>query len=189
MQPWNLAGCQKSKGKRWKTRWDIIEHRWELRVIRLPIVRSLTHKHHPAAISYIMDIMGNNLFIYFRLFLFPYWPLLCNIFLFALMRKQVSSQLWLSFIFIFVTSCLSFSSAYVHSYSTYSNEVGYSSPYGYSVTSQQTMGYDISADYVDSTTTYEPRSTIIDSDFIGTHSKWDFIRFYCLVWVFLYFSC
>ncbi|XP_040162588.1 probable nuclear hormone receptor HR3 isoform X7 [Anopheles arabiensis] len=46
-----------------------------------------------------------------------------------------------------------------HSY-TYSNEVGYSSPYGYStsVTPQQTMGYDISADYVDSTTTYEPRT-------------------------------
>ena len=40
------------------------------------------------------------------------------------------------------------------------------------------MGYDISADYVDSTTTYEPRSTIIDSDFIGTHSKWDFIQFF-----------
>ncbi|XP_070506342.1 probable nuclear hormone receptor HR3 isoform X2 [Chironomus tepperi] len=60
-----------------------------------------------------------------------------------------------------------------NSYSTYSNEVGYSSPYGYSasVTSQQTMGYDISADYVDSTTTYEPRSTIIDSDFIGTHNQ------------------
>lgn len=60
------------------------------------------------------------------------------------------------------------------SYSTYSNEVSYGSPYGYSasVTSQQTMGYDISADYVDSTTTYEPRSTtIIDSDFIGGHSK------------------
>lgn len=55
----------------------------------------------------------------------------------------------------------------------YSNEVGYSSPYGYSqsVTTPQTMGYDISADYVDSTTTYEPRSTIIDSDFIGGHSK------------------
>jgi hypothetical protein len=35
------------------------------------------------------------------------------------------------------------------------------------------MGYDISADYVDSTTTYEPRSTtIIDSDFIGGHSKY-----------------
>lgn len=55
----------------------------------------------------------------------------------------------------------------------YSNEVSYGSPYGYStsVTPQQTMGYDgISADFVDSTTTYEPRSTIIDSDFIG-HSK------------------
>lgn len=60
------------------------------------------------------------------------------------------------------------------SYNTYSNEVGYGSPYGgysASVTPQQTMGYDISADYVDSTTTYEPRSTIIDSDFIGGHSK------------------
>ncbi|XP_040162585.1 probable nuclear hormone receptor HR3 isoform X4 [Anopheles arabiensis] len=58
-----------------------------------------------------------------------------------------------------------------HSY-TYSNEVGYSSPYGYStsVTPQQTMGYDISADYVDSTTTYEPRSTMIDSDFISGHN-------------------
>lgn len=52
--------------------------------------------------------------------------------------------------------------------------MGYGSPYGSysaSVTPQQTMGYDISADYVDSTTTYEPRSTIIDSDFIGGHSK------------------
>lgn len=59
-----------------------------------------------------------------------------------------------------------------HSYS-YSNEVGYSSPYGYSptVNASQSIGYDISADYVDSTTTYEPRSTIIDSDFIGGHSK------------------
>lgn len=35
------------------------------------------------------------------------------------------------------------------------------------------MGYDISADYVDSTTTYEPRSTtIIDPDFIGGHSEY-----------------
>ncbi|XP_061510005.1 probable nuclear hormone receptor HR3 isoform X6 [Anopheles gambiae] len=61
-----------------------------------------------------------------------------------------------------------------HSY-TYSNEVGYSSPYGYStsVTPQQTMGYDISADYVDSTTTYEPRSTMIDSDFISGHTEGD----------------
>lgn len=58
----------------------------------------------------------------------------------------------------------------------YSNEVGnYGSPYGYSqsVATPQTMGYDISADYVDSTTTYEPRSTtIIDTDFIGGHSKY-----------------
>lgn len=53
------------------------------------------------------------------------------------------------------------------------NEVGYGSPYGYSpsVTTPQTMGYELSADYVDSTTTYEPRSTIMDSDFIGGHSK------------------
>lgn len=62
---------------------------------------------------------------------------------------------------------------------TYLNEVGYASPYGYSssVTPQQTMGYDISADYVDSTTTYEPRSTMIDPDFIGGHSKFKF--FFC----------
>ncbi|XP_023159900.1 probable nuclear hormone receptor HR3 isoform X3 [Drosophila hydei] len=48
------------------------------------------------------------------------------------------------------------------------NEVGYGSPYGYSasVTPQQTMQYDISADYVDSTT-YEPRSTMIDPEFIS----------------------
>lgn len=62
----------------------------------------------------------------------------------------------------------------VFSYS-YSNEVGYNSPYGYSptVNNPQNMGgYDISADYVDSTTTYEPRSSIIDSDFIGGHSKY-----------------
>ncbi|CAO1398745.1 unnamed protein product [Diamesa serratosioi] len=62
-------------------------------------------------------------------------------------------------------------------YNTYSNEVtNYGSPYGgYSttVTPQQAMGYDISADYVDSTTTYEPRSTIIDSDFIGGHTEGD----------------
>lgn len=60
-----------------------------------------------------------------------------------------------------------------HRYAYSNNDVGYNSPYGYppSVTPQQTtMGYDISTDYVDSTTTYEPRSTMIDSDFIG-HSK------------------
>lgn len=59
---------------------------------------------------------------------------------------------------------------YLNSYSGgYSNnEVGYGSPYGYSasVTPQQTMQYDISADYVDSTT-YEPRSTMIDPEFIS----------------------
>ncbi|CAO1394344.1 unnamed protein product [Diamesa tonsa] len=63
-------------------------------------------------------------------------------------------------------------------YNAYSNEVtNYGSPYGgYSTTvtpQQQAMGYDISADYVDSTTTYEPRSTIIDSDFIGGHTEGD----------------
>lgn len=62
------------------------------------------------------------------------------------------------------------------SHSYYSNEVdNYGSPYGYSqsVTTQQTMGYDISADFVDSTTAYEPRNnTIIDPDFIGMHSKY-----------------
>lgn len=49
-----------------------------------------------------------------------------------------------------------------------SNEVSYGSPYGYSasVTPQQTMAYDISADYVDSTT-YEPRSTMMDPEFIS----------------------
>lgn len=71
---------------------------------------------------------------------------------------------------------LSSSWSYPISYNTYSNEVGYGSPYGgypASVTPQQTMAYDISADYVDSTTTYEPRSTIIDSDFISGHSKFE----------------
>lgn len=58
----------------------------------------------------------------------------------------------------------------------YSNEVdNYGSPYGYSqsVATPQTMGYDISADFVDSTTAYEPRNnSIIDADFIGLHSKY-----------------
>ncbi|XP_035904824.1 probable nuclear hormone receptor HR3 isoform X6 [Anopheles stephensi] len=63
---------------------------------------------------------------------------------------------------VFDTQTPSSSDQLHHGYNgyTYSNEVGYSSPYGYStsVTPQQTMGYDISADYVDSTTTYEPRT-------------------------------
>ncbi|XP_050076827.1 probable nuclear hormone receptor HR3 isoform X3 [Anopheles maculipalpis] len=75
---------------------------------------------------------------------------------------------------VFDTQTPSSSDQLHHGYNgyTYSNEVGYSSPYGYStsVTPQQTMGYDISADYVDSTTTYEPRSTMIDSDFISGHN-------------------
>ncbi|XP_037049466.1 probable nuclear hormone receptor HR3 isoform X10 [Bradysia coprophila] len=78
---------------------------------------------------------------------------------------------------VFDTQTPSSSDQLHHGYNNgyYSNEVGYSSPYGYSqsVTTPQTMGYDISADYVDSTTTYEPRSTIIDSDFIGGHSEGD----------------
>lgn len=60
--------------------------------------------------------------------------------------------------------------------SYYSNEVdNYGSPYGYSqsVATPQTIGYDISADFVDSTTAYEPRNTtIIDADFIGMHSMY-----------------
>lgn len=60
--------------------------------------------------------------------------------------------------------------------SYYSNEVdNYGSPYGYSqsVATPQTIGYDISADFVDSTTAYEPRNnTIIDADFIGLHSTY-----------------
>jgi len=62
--------------------------------------------------------------------------------------------------------CLQFFHSYSGGYSN--NEVGYGSPYGYSasVTPQQTMQYDISADYVDSTT-YEPRSTMIDPEFIS----------------------
>uniref|UniRef100_A0A336KVR0 Probable nuclear hormone receptor HR3 n=1 Tax=Culicoides sonorensis TaxID=179676 RepID=A0A336KVR0_CULSO len=79
---------------------------------------------------------------------------------------------------VFDTQTPSSSDQLHHSYNSYpySNEVSYGSPYGYSasVTPQQTMGYDgISADFVDSTTTYEPRSTIIDSDFIGHNNKED----------------
>ncbi|XP_055698259.1 probable nuclear hormone receptor HR3 isoform X8 [Phlebotomus papatasi] len=76
---------------------------------------------------------------------------------------------------VFDTQTPSSSDQLHHGYNgyTYLNEVGYASPYGYSssVTPQQTMGYDISADYVDSTTTYEPRSTMIDPDFIGGHTS------------------
>ncbi|XP_055549908.1 probable nuclear hormone receptor HR3 isoform X4 [Wyeomyia smithii] len=76
---------------------------------------------------------------------------------------------------VFDTQTPSSSDQLHHGYNgyAYNNEVGYGSPYGYStsVTPQQTMGYDISADYVDSTTTYEPRSTIIDPDFISGHNK------------------
>lgn len=70
--------------------------------------------------------------------------------------------------------------------SYYSNEVdNYGSPYGYSqsVATPQTIGYDISADFVDSTTAYEPRNnTIIDADFIGMHSKYPIavvVFFFC----------
>ncbi|XP_039444456.1 probable nuclear hormone receptor HR3 isoform X2 [Culex pipiens pallens] len=80
---------------------------------------------------------------------------------------------------VFDTQTPSSSDQLHHGYNgyAYNNEVGYGSPYGgysASVTPQQTMGYDISADYVDSTTTYEPRSTtIIDSDFISGHTEGD----------------
>lgn len=90
---------------------------------------------------------------------------------------RARSEIFSPFILIlymetFQTNCKPFLLPF-YSYNTYSNEVGYGSPYGYSssVTPQQNMGYDISADYVDSTTTYEPRSTIIDPDFIGGHSE------------------
>ncbi|XP_055634857.1 probable nuclear hormone receptor HR3 isoform X4 [Toxorhynchites rutilus septentrionalis] len=78
---------------------------------------------------------------------------------------------------VFDTQTPSSSDQLHHGYNgyPYNNEVGYGSPYGYStsVTPQQTMGYDISADYVDSTTTYEPRSSIIDSEFISGHTEGD----------------
>ncbi|XP_065368197.1 probable nuclear hormone receptor HR3 isoform X1 [Calliphora vicina] len=72
---------------------------------------------------------------------------------------------------VFDTQTPSSSDQLHHSYNGYgysSNEVSYVSPYGYSasVTPQQTMAYDISADYVDSTT-YEPRSTMMDPEFIS----------------------
>ncbi|XP_014086984.2 nuclear receptor ROR-alpha isoform X1 [Bactrocera oleae] len=73
---------------------------------------------------------------------------------------------------VFDTQTPSSSDQLHHNYNGYggysSNEV--SSPYAYgystSVTPQQTMAYDISADYVDSTT-YEPRGTIMDPDFVS----------------------
>ncbi|XP_013136657.1 PREDICTED: probable nuclear hormone receptor HR3 isoform X1 [Papilio polytes] len=73
----------------------------------------------------------------------------------------------------------------------YNGYPGYSSPlssYGYSgagpaLTSnmniapqqQQPQPYDVSADYVDSTTTYEPKQTggFLDTDFIGGHAEGD----------------
>lgn len=68
--------------------------------------------------------------------------------------------------FLFINCMTSPFSLFSNSYGYSSNEVSYSSPYGYSasVTPQQTMAYDISADYVDSTT-YEPRSTMMDAEF------------------------
>lgn len=72
---------------------------------------------------------------------------------------KLSFSLYLS---LSLSHCVLLSCSYGYS----SNEVSYSSPYGYSasVTPQQTMAYDISADYVDSTT-YEPRSTMMDAEF------------------------
>lgn len=79
-----------------------------------------------------------------------------------------------TFSFFFLFFFLWWTFELVNSY--YSNEVdNYGSPYGYSqsVATPQTMGYDISADFVDSTTAYEPRNnTIIDPDFIGMHSMY-----------------
>ncbi|XP_028895943.1 probable nuclear hormone receptor HR3 isoform X2 [Zeugodacus cucurbitae] len=74
---------------------------------------------------------------------------------------------------VFETQTPSSSDQLHHNYNGYggysSNEV--SSPYGYgystSVTPQQTMNYnEVSTDYVDSTT-YEPRGTIMDPDFVS----------------------
>lgn len=137
-------------------KYDFIEPRCALRVTRHQIVQSLTHKHHPVVINYIMAIMGKYEF---------------NI----SYRYNYDDD----YVTIFLINFLLLLHFYIYSYNTYSNEVGYGSPYGYStsVTSQQNMGYDISADYVDSTTTYEPRSTIIDSDFIGGHSKCIYVKF------------
>ena len=75
--------------------------------------------------------------------------------------------LYLPTIFTFINFHLSIQFS-ILSYGYASNDVGYNSPYGYSasVTPQQTMAYDISADYVDSTT-YEPRSTMMDPEFIS----------------------
>ncbi|XP_026474658.1 probable nuclear hormone receptor HR3 [Ctenocephalides felis] len=62
---------------------------------------------------------------------------------------------------------------------TYTNEVGYGSPYGYGTPvtpqAQGSLGYDISADYVDSTTAYEPRpgGGMLETDFIGSHMDGD----------------
>lgn len=90
---------------------------------------------------------------------------------YSLVYPSFSLALFLSLFFLLsFLSAPSLSHSYSGGYSN--NEVGYGSPYGYSasVTPQQTMQYDISADYVDSTT-YEPRSTMIDPEFIS-HGKW-----------------
>lgn len=139
---------------------DFIEPRCERKAIRHPTVQSLTHKRRRVVISCIMAIMG--MLIKSKL---ESWRLIHKSILhfvcLRLSKTYATDDLWINLPSV---STLPFSS-----YNTYSNEVGYGSPYGYpaSVTPQQTMGYDISADYVDSTTTYEPRSTIIDTDFIG----------------------
>lgn len=90
---------------------------------------------------------------------------------YSLIYPSFSLALSLCLSAFFYPFCLppSLSHSYSGGYSN--NEVGYGSPYGYSasVTPQQTMQYDISADYVDSTT-YEPRSTMIDPEFIS-HGK------------------
>lgn len=76
---------------------------------------------------------------------------------------------------IFSISCVSHVYFCICRY-TYTNEVGYGSPYGYGTPvtpqAQGSLGYDISADYVDSTTAYEPRpgGGMLETDFIGSHS-------------------
>lgn len=123
-----------------------------------------------------------HLYIYLPLY-HSYLYLYCSylysyvvfIFSFMLVFFHLSSSLNCIFS-IFVFNLISFYTKIIfhpisHPISSYgysSNEVSYGSPYGYStsVTPQQTMAYDISADYVDSTT-YEPRGTIMDPDYVS----------------------
>lgn len=49
-------------------KYDFIERRCALRETRHQIVQSLTHKHHPVVINYIMAIMGKHKFISISIF-------------------------------------------------------------------------------------------------------------------------